>query len=155
MKQRIVAVIASASASSLAALLFAGGLSAQIQKAEQKPSTIKNYSVSNHAHDLRKQPLELKGAKVATEAQARELAWQRYVALMMKPRGISATEGPRVVAIETVGFDISRYAKKGDAVWEVRVIDLVSGLNAIAWVHSESERVKFLLLPVPVVETEQ
>lgn len=133
-----------------AALLFAGDLSAQTGKGEQKPSGVVNHSAFNHVRDLKKPPLELKGAKVSTEAEAEELAWKQYITRMLKPRGISATEGPRVVAIETVGFDMLGYAKKGDAVWEVRVIDFVSGLNAIAWVHSETKAVKFLLLPHPV-----
>lgn len=130
--------------------MLAGALYAQTDKVEQKPSGVKNYSSASHLRNFQEQPLELKGAKVATEAQAKELVWKQYVTLMSKRRGISGTEGPRVIGIETVGFDMPGYAKKGDAVWEVRMIDFVSGLNAIALVHSESQAVKFLLLPVPV-----
>lgn len=132
--------------SAFAALIYAGGLRAQNRDAE-KP--IVNYSVSTHSRDFKAPPLVLKGAKVSTEAQAKSLADNRYFSLMLKRgRGISATEGARVVGIETVGFGMPGYAKKGDAVWEVRIIDFAGGLNAIIWVHSESQAVKFLLLPI-------
>ena len=100
--------------------------------------------------------LSIKSAKVSTEAQAKSLAQDQYFSLMLKRRrGISATEGARVVGIETIGFDMPGFAKKGDAVWEVRVIDWVSGLNAIVWVHSETQAVKFLLLPVPATSSKK
>jgi len=132
--------------SGLVALMYDGGLRAQNRDAE-KP--VVNYSISTRSRDFQTPPLVLKGAKVSTEAQAKSLAEHRYFSLMLKRgRGISATESARVVGIETVGFDMPGYAKKGDAVWEVRIIDFVGGLNAIIWVHSESQAVKFLLLPI-------
>jgi len=132
-------------ASGLAVLMYAGGLHAQNQNSEAKPL----HSIA-FGRDFKAPPLVLKGAKVSTEAQAKSLAENQYFSLMLKRhRGISATESARVVGIETVGFDMPGYAKKGDVVWEVRIVDFVSGLNAIIWVHSESQAVKFLLLPVP------
>lgn len=103
----------------------------------------------NKLGNLSEQSLELKGAKVTTEAQAKELVFKQYISQMLKSRGVSATESPQLASIETLGFDMPGYAKKGDIIWEVRVIDLVSGLNAIAWVHSETQAIKFLLLPSP------
>ena len=91
--------------------------------------------------------LILEGAKVSTEAQAKELAWQSYWSLMFKDYGISATEGIRVSEIITLGFEVPGYAKKGDRVWEMRVVDLISGLRAILWIHAESEQTKFLISP--------
>lgn len=129
--------------SAFATLVYAGGLRAQNQNAEAKSL----HSIA--LRDFKAPPLVLKGAGVSTEAQAKSLAQDQYFSLMLKRRrGISATEGARVVGIETVGFDMPSFAKKGDAVWEVRIIDW-DGLNAIIWVHSESQAVKFLLLPIP------
>lgn len=137
--------------SGFAALTYAGGLRAKNENREAQPL----HSIA-FGRDFQAPPLVLKGAKVSTEAQAKSLAWNQYFSLMLKRhRGVSATESARVVGIETIGFDMPGYAKKGDAVWEVRIIDFVSGLNAIIWVHSESQAVKFLLLPVPATSDKQ
>src|SRR6188768_3069662 len=66
------------------------------------------------------QSLKLTGVKVTTEAQAKELVFKQYISLMLKSRGISATESPQLASIETLGFDMPGYAKKGDIIWEVR-----------------------------------
>ena len=97
--------------------------------------------------NVQRPPLVLEGAKVSTEAQAKELAWKSYIGLMLKNHGISATESVRVVETITLGFDVPGYAKKGDKIWETRVIDMMSGLRAIIWIHAESQQTRFLISP--------
>lgn len=87
-------------------------------------------------------PLEITGAKIASEEQARHFAFKHYVERMKV--NILAEESVRTVAIIKVGYDISGFAKKGDLIWDTRVLALENELRGIIWVHPGTEKVLFI-----------
>ncbi len=97
------------------------------------------------ARDLSLPPLEIKGAKVSTEAMALQIAFTEYVKKMQLR--VLAQEGVQDVSVVSLGFDIPDFGKTGDKVWETRIGTVDGKLRAILWVHSQSERTLFVIGP--------
>jgi hypothetical protein len=97
------------------------------------------------ARDLSLPPLEIKGAKVSTEAMARDIAFSEYIKKMRLK--VLAQEGVQDVSILSLGFDIPEFGKAGDTVWEMRIGTLEGKLRAILWVHSQNEKTLFVIGP--------
>ncbi|HYP02177.1 MAG TPA: hypothetical protein VER76_18440 [Pyrinomonadaceae bacterium] len=95
--------------------------------------------------DVRRQPIELKGATLSTEALAKDIADAAYWKLGC---GWLANEASGVNGVVQLGFDMPGFAKQGDLIWEVRVVLMHTQLRALIWVHSETGKVKFLIAPV-------
>ena len=90
-------------------------------------------------------PLEIKGAKVSTESQARTLARDAYFKRTFRDYGISTTEDIADVSIIKIGFNIPCFANKGYTLWEARAIDLAQWLFAILWINSQTGQIKFIV----------
>lgn len=90
-------------------------------------------------------PLEIAGAKVAKEADARCIAFDAYIKKMRLE--VLATEGVRSVKVMKLGYDIPGFAKQGEPLWEARVMTLNDELRAILWINPHSEAVYFVVGP--------
>jgi hypothetical protein len=97
------------------------------------------------ARDLSLPPLEIKGAKVSTEAMALQIAFGEYVQKMRLR--VLAQEGVQDVSVVSLGLDIRDFGKTGDKVWETRIGTFDGKLRAILWVHSQSEKTLFVIGP--------
>ncbi len=97
------------------------------------------------ARDLSLPPLEIKGAKVSTEAMAVQIAFTEYVKKMRLR--VLAQEGVQDVSVLSLGLDIPDFGKTGDKVWETRIGTLDGKLRAILWIHSQSEKTLFVIGP--------
>ncbi len=95
------------------------------------------------ARDLSATILEIKGAKVATQAEAKQIAFDHYTKKMKA--NILAIEGVKGISIVTLGYNIPGFASKGDKIWEIRILTIENELRSILWVHSETGKVYFVI----------
>ena len=94
------------------------------------------------ARDLTRPPLEISGASVSTEAQARVIASKAYVSKMNM--GILSTEAVSEIEIIKLGYTIKGFAEAGDSLWETKVKTIDGAYRAIIWVNPDSEEVYFV-----------
>jgi hypothetical protein len=88
------------------------------------------------ADDSPVKTLEIKGAKIASEQEAKKVALHNYVKKMQL--NILAEEGVDDISIIKLGFDVKGFASKGDKIWEVHVATDGDELRAIIWVNSKT-----------------
>ena len=101
--------------------------------------------VNTMGRDLAAKPLQIEGAKVSAQADAKRIAFEAYVKKMRAE--ILANEGVQDMAVVTLGYDVPGFAPKGERIWEVRVLTIEGGLRAILWVNPRSEDVHFVCGP--------
>lgn len=83
---------------------------------------------------------------VLTESKAKRIARDAYAERMGVH--LMAEEGIWRVDIQTIGFDIPDFAKRGDQLWEARVMAFLNQeTRAIIWVHANTEQVYFVIGP--------
>lgn len=93
------------------------------------------------ARALRK-PLEVKGALVGTEAEARKTAEIAYIR-RMQGGGQAGADYPRLFEL---GYDVNDLGKCGDAIWEVRIREMDrNSVEGIIWVHPRSGQVRYVV----------
>ncbi|MDO8735084.1 MAG: hypothetical protein Q7K21_08015 [Elusimicrobiota bacterium] len=92
--------------------------------------------------DLAKPKKIIKGAKVEQELQVKHIASDEYFKKMKFK--ILADEGIRDISIVKIGYDVDGFAKKGENIWEARVLTLNGELRAIIWVHPNTGKVYFV-----------
>lgn len=79
---------------------------------------------------------KISGTKVETESDAERLAFDNYMKRMNG--NISATEAVREVVVVVLGYDVDGFAKRGEKIWEARVMDN-QALRAIIWVNRSGD----------------
>ena len=88
--------------------------------------------------------LEIPGAMVSQAKEAYDIGIKAY---FKKGDGLLAKENLVPTSIITLGYDIPRFAKSGDKIWELRALswgtDNTQHLRGILWVHSETSDVYF------------
>ena len=94
------------------------------------------------ARDLTKPSLEINGASVSTEAQARAIAGKAYVSKMKMK--VLSTEAVSEVKIIKIGYTIEGFAEAGDSLWETRVMTIDGAYRAIIWVNPSNEKIYFV-----------
>lgn len=95
--------------------------------------------------DLSAPPLQIEGAKVSLQADAKRIAFEAYAKKMRAE--ILANESVQDIAIVTLGYDVRDFAAKGERIWEARVLTIEGRLRAIIWVNPRSEGVHFVCGP--------
>ena len=91
-------------------------------------------------------PLSIEGTNTSSEAEAKQIARDNYADKM----GISlmAEEGVRRISIITLGYDVPDFAKRGEVIWEARVMAFFDReLRAILWINPKTEKVHYLCGP--------
>ena len=94
------------------------------------------------ARDLTKPLLEISGASVSTEAQARTIASKAYISKMNL--GILSTEAVSEIEIIELGYTIKGFAEAGESLWEAKVKTIDGAYRAIIWVNPNNEKVYFV-----------
>ena len=97
------------------------------------------------AESVPSEPPRIEGTKVATEAQAKDLAFESYLKKMNSK--VLATELVHGIQVITLGYDAPDFAGKGERLWEAHVMTLNQELRAIIWVNPRTEAVRFLCGP--------
>jgi hypothetical protein len=92
--------------------------------------------------DPKAQPLQIKGVKVSNEADAKSVAFKAYREKM--PSKISAKESAQKIDIIALSYDVRDFSKKGEFIWEVRVMNDAGELLGIMWVHPNTEKAHFV-----------
>lgn len=83
---------------------------------------------------------------VLTESKAKRIARDAYAEKMGVH--LMAEEGIWKVDIQTIGFDIPGFAKRGDQLWEARVMAFLNReTRAIIWVNANTEQVYYVIGP--------
>ncbi|MDX9862370.1 MAG: hypothetical protein RBS99_15785 [Rhodospirillales bacterium] len=95
--------------------------------------------------DLAAKPLQIEGAKVSAQADAKRIAFEAYAKKMRAE--ILANESVQDMAVVTLGYDVPGFASKGERIWEARVLTIEGGLRAILWVNPRSEDVHYVCGP--------
>ena len=94
------------------------------------------------ANEIRRTPLEILGAKIKAETEAKKLAFDAYAHKMNAH--VLANEGVYVTVIK-IGYEIEHFAKKGDQLWEARIMTLENELRGVIWVHPNTGEVRLLV----------
>lgn len=102
-------------------------------------------SLTSTARDLSLPKLQIKGAKVAMESDAKRIAFDHYVKKMKM--NVLANESVKEISIIKLGYSIHNFAAKGDFIWEARILTLEGELRAVIWVHPDTEKVFFVSGP--------
>lgn len=97
------------------------------------------------ARDLTAPVLKIEGTKVASQAEAKRLAFDSYVKKMKV--NILSTESVQEITIIKLGYEILGFASKGELLWEARVKTLAQELRAIIWINPRTEKVYFVSGP--------
>ena len=92
--------------------------------------------------DLAKQKDIIKDAKVEQQSKVKQIVFKKYVEKI--GGNIMANEGIRDISIVKIGYDIDGFAKKGEKIWETRVLTLNGELRAIIWLHPNTEKIYFV-----------
>ncbi len=123
------------------------GKAEQIEKlAEQTDNEEVRQVLARISTRLQKRPsLQIEGVKVSTQADAERIAFEAYAKKMHAE--ILPNEGVQDIAIVTLGYDVRDFAKKGERIWEARVMTDEGRLRAIIWVNPRSEKVHFVCGP--------
>lgn len=90
-------------------------------------------------------PIEIPGAAVASEADARRAALAAYV--KKTDFAVSATEGTGQAGIVRLGFEIRGFAEKGEPIWQVPIRAIGMELRAIIWINPRTAKVLFVVGP--------
>jgi len=91
---------------------------------------------------------KFKDAKVESGIAARVLADKQYVLKFRDMEsGVLATEGVRSVSIIKLGYNIPDFAKKGEKLWEVRILLDGEELRSIIWINPTTAKVRFVSGP--------
>ena len=98
--------------------------------------------VNTLGRDLSAMPLQIEGAKVSAQADAKYIAFEAYAKKMHAE--ILSNESVQDIAIVKLGYDIPEFAAKGERIWEARVLTIEGELRAIIWVNSRSGEVHFV-----------
>ena len=104
-----------------------------------------NFCASVTAQDLSAPPLQIAGAMVSTQANAKQIAFEAYAKQMHAE--VLFNEGIQTIAIVTLGYVVRDFATKGERIWEARVMTIDGSLRAIIWVNPNSARVHFVCGP--------
>lgn len=103
------------------------------------------FATMSAGQDLSAPPLQIDGAKVATQASAKQVAFDAYAKKMHA--NVLANEGVRTIVIVTLGYDVRDFAAKGERVWETRVMTIDGSLRAIIWINPSSGKIHFVCGP--------
>lgn len=97
------------------------------------------------ARDLTVPGLEIKGATVSSEDEAKQIAKGAYTKKMSF--NIPADIVFRDVSIITLRFNITNFVNKGEKLWQVNVKTLNNDLEGIIWINPNTEQVYFVFGP--------
>ncbi|MCG8448160.1 MAG: hypothetical protein MI725_01095 [Pirellulales bacterium] len=90
--------------------------------------------------------IQVKGAKISQEADAKRIAFEHYIKKMMAD--VMADEGVYSLSVFKIGYDIPEFATAGDIIWQADIKTLALGLESklrgIIWVHSGTGKVHFV-----------
>ena len=92
--------------------------------------------------DLAVPPLQIVGAEVSEQNDAKHIAFDGYVKKMRAQ--VLATESVQNISVITLGYDVPRFASKGDRIWEARIMTIEQELRAIIWVNPKTKAVHFV-----------
>ena len=85
---------------------------------------------------------EIKGTKIALESDAKRLAFTQYVNKMKG--AVLANESVHEVKIQKLGYAILGFAKKGETIWEARILTIDGELRGIIMINPQTEAVHFV-----------
>jgi len=97
------------------------------------------------SRDLAAPPLRIEGTEVSEQNAAKHIAFDGYVKKMRAQ--ILSTESVQNISVVTLGYDVSKFASKGDRLWEARVMTIEQELRAIIWVNPKTKAVHFVCGP--------
>ncbi len=97
------------------------------------------------SRDLAAPPLRIEGTEVSEQNAAKHIAFDGYVKKMRAQ--VLSTESVQNISIITLGYDVPKFASKGDRLWETRVMTIEKELRAIIWVNPKTKAVHFVCGP--------
>lgn len=91
-------------------------------------------------------PLIINDVNISTEAEARQIARDSYTEKMGTQ--LMAEEGVRQIDVITIGYDVPKFAERGEVIWEVRIMAFFDReLRAILWINPRTEKVHYVCGP--------
>jgi len=97
------------------------------------------------SRDLAAPPLRIEGTEVSEQNAAKHIAFDGYVKKMRAQ--VLSTESVQNISVITLGYDVPKFASKGDRLWEARVMTIEQELRAIIWVNPKTKAVHFVCGP--------